>query len=133
MRVSRPSAGPRKLTDGQLCEAAALHASGLPITQLATQYQTSHHNLRRWLKRGGFRVASNLETGARRRHPCNDDFFERIDTEEKAYWAGFITADGCITRNINSPVLSIGVSSTDKNHLRAFLVALSAALVLNQR
>ena len=28
----------------------------------------------------------------------NKDFFEKIDTEEKAYWLGFLYADGCINR-----------------------------------
>jgi hypothetical protein len=30
---------------------------------------------------------------------CNIDYFEIIDTEDKAYWLGFIYADGCITKN----------------------------------
>lgn len=34
----------------------------------------------------------------RRKRRLNQDFFNTIDTEEKAYWLGFAMADGCITR-----------------------------------
>jgi intein-encoded DNA endonuclease-like protein len=36
-----------------------------------------------------------MEPG-RRRYNINQDYFETIDTEEKAYWLGFLAADGTI-------------------------------------
>lgn len=52
----------------------------------------------------------------------NKDFFENIDTEEKAYWCGFIMADGCISINNenNSCELSIKLQARDANHLKKF-------------
>jgi intein/homing endonuclease len=54
----------------------------------------------------------------------NESFFETIDSEEKAYWLGFIAADGCIlivNKNSNpSYRLSIGLSEKDLNHLEKF-------------
>lgn len=49
-----------------------------------------------------------------------NDFFEVIDTEEKAYWLGFITADGNIHKT--NPTLQINLSQQDKNHLEKFCV-----------
>lgn len=48
----------------------------------------------------------------------NDSFFETIDTEKKAYWLGFLTADGCIKSNSNC--MSISLSAKDIDHLRLF-------------
>ena len=44
--------------------------------------------------------------------------FNRIDTEEKAYWLGFFAADGNIYEKRNS--IQIRLKSTDANHLEKF-------------
>lgn len=44
--------------------------------------------------------------------------FDKIDSEEKAYWLGFIYADGNISSNNNS--LTINLSAKDKEHLEKF-------------
>jgi intein-encoded DNA endonuclease-like protein len=46
------------------------------------------------------------------------DYFSEIDTEEKAYWLGFIYADGYIAKNENR--LAIVLSIKDKEHLKKF-------------
>ena len=53
-----------------------------------------------------------------RQHNVNDDFFNNPNILN-CYWAGFIAADGCIGRR-NNNVLSIGLSSKDKQHLETF-------------
>lgn len=52
----------------------------------------------------------------------NHDFFEQIDTQEKAYWLGFIFADGCVCRNEtnNSCELCIKLQDGDYKHLQKF-------------
>ena len=53
------------------------------------------------------------------------DFFESIDNESKAYWCGFIMADGCVSigKN-NSCELSIKLRASDYQHLKNFNKAL---------
>lgn len=51
----------------------------------------------------------------------NEYVFDNIDTEEKAYWLGFIYADGCISDNGS---LEIGL--IDKEHLEKFRKFLSS-------
>lgn len=59
-----------------------------------------------------------------KRYPyiCNYNFFKNIDTEEKAYWLGFIYADGWISinQNTNSGVVGIQLQLNDESHLKKF-------------
>ena len=51
----------------------------------------------------------------------NEDYFECIDTKEKAYWLGFIMADGCISTYANQYSLKIHISIKDKILIDRFL------------
>lgn len=48
----------------------------------------------------------------------NENYFEKIDTEDKAYFLGFIMADGCILKNRNT--LKIIIHKKDKHILEDF-------------
>ena len=50
------------------------------------------------------------------KYKINHDIFETIDSEEKAYWLGFIVADG----NISKDMLSISLKWSDLPHLEKF-------------
>ena len=63
-----------------------------------------------------------------RKHFFNEDYFENIDTEEKAYWLGFIAADGSVVKSseYNSYRLYINLSHIDESHLEKFQNAIEA-------
>src|ERR1700733_5196521 len=42
-----------------------------------------------------YRVPTRGAEEAHRKYPINENFFDNIDTEEKAYFLGFLYADGC--------------------------------------
>lgn len=46
----------------------------------------------------------------------NESFFQEINTEDKAYWLGFIMADGCVSMT-QSPKIQIKLHPKDENHL----------------
>lgn len=46
----------------------------------------------------------------------DSNFFSVIDTEEKAYWLGFLTADG----NLNKNSIELGLAEIDKSHIEKF-------------
>src|SRR5271155_4421936 len=64
-----------------------------PITKFAREHKLSIAALRRGFVRLGLKVLP-LEV-VKRKYPVNDNFFEDIDTEEKAYYLGLLFADGC--------------------------------------
>jgi hypothetical protein len=55
-----------------------------------------------------------------RRYDVNHDYFEVIDTEEKAYWLGFLFADGYIRERKSGNSLEMKLSVKDKEHLLLF-------------
>lgn len=65
----------------------------------------------------------------------NKDFFEKIDTEEKAYWLGFLYADGYValkSANRNAEV-GIEIASKDIQHLRKFNKSLQGNVEVHER
>lgn len=48
------------------------------------------------LKKLGLKAKSNLD--CQRKQELKEDFFEKINSEEKAYWLGFMFADGNVCR-----------------------------------
>lgn len=56
-----------------------------------------------------------------RQYTLDEDFFSVIDKEEKAYWLGFIFADGSVTiRSTGQAVLQIKCHIKDIDHLNKF-------------
>lgn len=57
----------------------------------------------------------------KREKTINQDFFDKIDSEEKAYWLGFIYADGNLSkRERKQKSLAIELSQKDISHLEKF-------------
>lgn len=48
-----------------------------------------------------------------RRYHVNDHIFDSIDTEEKAYWLGFLYADGCVVINNRTYTTTLSLAETD--------------------
>ena len=61
-----------------------------------------------------------------RRYNLNKDYFKTIDTEHKAYWLGFIWADGCISKSNETDKsetrLTINISQKDRAILEQFII-----------
>jgi len=64
---------------------------------------------------------NNIILKSSKKYSYNDNIFENIDTEEKAYWLGFLYADGYVRerKNIGSE-LRLKLSIIDKDHLLKF-------------
>lgn len=88
-------------------QVVTLSQQGLSTRQIAKKLNVSKSNVQLIL---GKYQAPNMDNSFQER------FFQNIDTEEKAYWLGFLYADGCITdRSIR-----IELSLTDLKHLETF-------------
>lgn len=107
------------LTQEQKDNAVKLYNQGLSTYKVAKQigcHQGTIHNL---VKKLG--INRDLAT-ANRTNNFDEYFFHNIDNEYKAYWLGFIYADGCILQNKKwrQNRLQIGLSIADIDHLYKF-------------
>lgn len=59
----------------------------------------------------------------------NDTFFSSIDTEEKAYWLGFILADGYVSKRGS---VRIALQIRDYDHLHRFKKAVGATVKIKE-
>lgn len=73
--------------------------------------------------------------GLKKGYQFNRRYFQNIDSADKAYWLGFIWADGCITKvdATNSGELSIELQVTDIMHLKKFNKCLDGNLQVKTR
>lgn len=60
------------------------------------------------------------------KHKCNYSIFKEIDNPEKAYWLGFLAADGCNYNRENNATICISLHQKDEAHLKKFQKFLSA-------
>lgn len=56
-----------------------------------------------------------------RKYKLNENYFDVIDTYNKAYFLGFIVADGCVYKNNYENRLVLSISSKDDEILKALL------------
>lgn len=80
---------------------------------IAEKYKISKGALSRQLKKLGIEVVNHQN-----KTKFNENIFDLIDTEEKAYWLGFIYADGYVSSSNNQFELSL--QGSDVEHLNKF-------------
>ncbi len=109
-----------------LSSAKALRLSGMSIDKISKELNICYPTLCKILKHLAPNAVCIHKERARHsytKYTCDYDFFNIIDTENKAYWLGFIYADGHLCKD--SYKLEIRLSETDINHLRKFKIAIN--------
>lgn len=96
----------------QINEIIEKYQNGQSCTSICEDYGVSQQTINRLLVKNNV-IVSN------RKHYFNENIFDEIDNAEKAYWLGFIVADGYI--NEDRGFLSIKLNAKDKEHLYKFM------------
>lgn len=91
---------------------------GFNMNQIADKYNCSGKGVQKLLTRN--KIEKRTRSQARRQFQFDENYFEYVDSNEKAYWLGFIAADGCITKRGNSKCLSINLQAADRCILEQF-------------
>lgn len=59
-------------------------------------------------------------------YTLDEGYFDLVESEDQAYWLGFITADGGVTVSRKSYTLKLDLSARDADHVHLFSRALSS-------
>ena len=103
----------------------ALNAEGLSQREIARHFGVNQCSISELLKRHG--VKSFREPGSPRRYKLDEECFATIDTPEKAYWLGFLAADGFIVIHKGDPRgLGVRLVASDIGHLQLLAGALGS-------
>lgn len=119
-------------TSEELRDMVTSYEQGESAQSIANRYGTSYQVIQPLLAKRGVTLRSKRE--ANKKQKCNDRYFQAIDTEEKAYWLGFLTADGCVTRGKklgDSPRISLHLAKQDYGHLVKLKQALQASQMIS--
>ena len=96
----------RRLTHKEKSELFTKYETGkFTAVDLAKEYPVSSTAINGLLRRHGYKAKSQSEL--QRKYNIDETFFDVIDTEEKAYFLGFLYADGYNNTDRNSVNLSL--------------------------
>ena len=114
LRTRKETSEAELFSKDQSIELRGLYESGDSLGALSKRFGGTASTIMKYVIKSGGKMRPQAESC--RIHPVNHGFFDEIDTEEKAYWLGFISADGNVTRD----VVRIALKSSDDSHLRKF-------------
>ena len=93
-----------------------LYISGLSGDKIANLIGCKKHQVYYILKKNSINRRKNSDNS--KVFDFNENYFERIDSEDKAYWLGFLMADGCVYSDRNK--ISLMLHNDDILHLEKF-------------
>ena len=112
-----------KLTDQNKIAVVELFRNGIRVCDIAKEFNVTSPAISALLRR------RKIVTRGTRIDHFNENVFDQIDTEEKAYWLGFIIADG----NVHANTLNIELHSKDAGHLEKYKTFLESSRDLEYR
>jgi hypothetical protein len=107
-RPKRPSI--RLMSSTQLADMRSRYEAGETMKDLAKDFGVSHSTIRLYLKHLGVEIRSL--SLVRRKYRINENYFDTINSQEKAYFLGLLYADGCNTTNEYE--IRLGLQTKDK-------------------
>lgn len=121
-KIGRPS----RITESQVTDIVSSYLT-CTAKELALKHKLSkRYILEIWAKH-------DMKGKSRRKYAVDLSYFETINSPDKAYFLGFIAADGCVRQPINGPLaLAIKVSSKDEEVLVKFLKCLKSDMPVSR-
>lgn len=97
--------------------------NNITVKNCSIKFNIDRHILSNYFKSKGIKINPNGKQN------INSNIFNTIDTEEKAYWLGFLYADGNV---LDNNTISLELSTVDKEHLIKFNSFLNKSLDIRE-
>lgn len=96
-----------------------MNNENITLQALEDKYDITRLTISKHLKKMKVAIRNPL-----RKYTYNENYFEIIDTEDKAYWLGFLAADGAINEHKHYKTVELGLAAVDTSHLEKFVVSI---------
>ncbi len=119
----------KKYTEEFLAKIKQEYLAGATVEQLENKYPDKKGSINAYLREMGITRPNG------KRVYCNHNYFEVIDTPQKAYFLGLLTADGCIRHinpNQNSWSIRLELKVEDKYIIEEFVKAIDSNLSVKE-
>lgn len=92
------------------------------MDEVTNKFHIGHGTMHNYIKK--YNLQEKMKS---RKVEFNEEFFDKLDTEESMYWFGFLYADGSIIVNTDYHEyrLSVFLQRRDENHIRKLLKSLN--------
>lgn len=117
------SSAPRKHKNLDTDLIISLYNQGIAGYEIAKQMDVNQEKIYRVLKEKEV-TRSNKENSVK--YFVNHHYFDEIDNRDKAYWLGFMYADGYIIKNGNQKCVGVTLATKDRDHLEKMKSALDS-------
>lgn len=111
--IDRRPIARKKIQISDEIKIVEMYQQGMSAPEIAEQFNVAHTLILRYLEKSGINRRSAEE--CHRIYSISEDFFDVIDTQEKAYFLGFLYADGGNNKDAN--FVRIDLARKDKDIL----------------
>lgn len=118
----------KDLSKEEVKQIVDLYNSGLSMVKVGKEVNIGADTISKILHMENVHIRTNREQALK--YTCNENYFDVIDTEEKAYWLGFIYADGFIASKTKHQNKKVGITLAikDEEHLYKFRKAIEGTM-----
>ena len=102
--------------------AVNCYLSGESVAFVARKFSVGHRVMKKEIASRGIDITNGCMYG--RQYYLNERYFQNIDSEDKAYWLGFLTADGCVYQKNSVSQISLKLKASDASHVQKFALVI---------
>ena len=99
---------PKRFSDEEMNKIIQMYESGMSTREIGELYSVSDTTIQSWLEKNNIKRRSSIYT-------LNDNYFDEIDNQDKAYILGLLYADGC--NKASEHTVSITLQEEDRHIL----------------